>query len=32
MTDYWRCKVCGYPMTTKDYELNGGDCEECRNE
>jgi hypothetical protein len=20
----WRCKSCGYPMSTKSYELNGG--------
>jgi rubrerythrin len=32
MTDYWRCKVCGYPMTTKSYELDGGYCQDCRNE
>ncbi len=30
--DYWRCKGCGYPMTTKAYELDGGFCSECRLE
>jgi ribosomal protein L37AE/L43A len=28
----WRCKSCGYPMSTKSYELNGGFCVECRIE
>ena len=32
VTDYWRCKICGYPMTTKRYEMDGGYCQECRNE
>ena len=32
MSDYWRCKACGFPMPTKSYELDGGFCKECRLE
>ena len=28
----WRCKSCGYIMSTREYEYNGGFCRECRNE
>jgi len=28
----WRCKACGYPMMTKEYEKEGGFCQECRLE
>ena len=32
MSNYWRCKACGSPMSTKEYERVGGFCMECRNE
>lgn len=30
--NHWRCKACGYIMSTNEYEYTGGFCRECRNE
>ena len=26
---FWRCKICGYPMGTVEYESTNGFCKEC---
>ena len=30
--EHWRCRSCGYVMSTNEYEYTGGFCRECRNE
>jgi hypothetical protein len=32
MSDYWRCKSCGFVMGTVEYESTNGFCKECRYE
>lgn len=28
----WRCKICGFIMSTVEYESTNGYCKECRYE